>query len=121
MSQFGAIPFKVFAERGRWPLPERDRDGIPRYRARVRCSVANYRALQDAVSLVTVKRALGGFLGTAVVEAGPAAQTLTVPAARGTTHSFLALLVAVSAETSGHESDRVDATCEWIVVGDITP
>jgi hypothetical protein len=121
MSSFGSIAFQVFADRGRWPMPERDRDGIPRYRARIRCSLAGYQALQDAVSLVTVKRALGGFQGTAVVEAGPPAQMLTVPAARGTTQAFLALLVALSAETSGQETSRVDADAEWLLVGDITP
>lgn len=123
-SSFGVADFNVMADqRGLWPLPERDADGVPHYRATVKTlSETEYKNLQNNVSLVTMKRGLGGFDFVASVEAGPSSATLQVPIMAGELQSFTALLVSVTPKMSGRKANHFECVCDWLILSsDITP
>lgn len=122
-SSFSGTNFRVIATSpGFYPLPERDADGLPHYRATVKlASATDYKALADLVSLVTLKRALGSYAFVAVVDAGPSSATLSVPVAAGTLGAFTALLVACKPISSGRQTTDFRADCDWAILSDSTP
>lgn len=123
-SSFGSVEFLIVAnERGFFPLPERDADGAAHYRATVKlASAADYRALADAVCLVTLKRALGSFAVVASVEAGPGSDTLAVPVEAGAAlGTFTAVLVGLTPRASGNRAGDYRAEADWLLLTDVTP
>lgn len=123
-STFGATGFRVFGDgSGFFPLPVRDNDGIPHYRASIHlASDADYAAMQDALSIVSVRRALGSFGFVATVEAGPASADLVVPIGAGTLGTFRALLVGLTPKASGSKATDMRADADWLLVSDdLTP
>lgn len=122
MSSFGSAAFKVYPDNGRWPLPSHDSDGTAHYRADVALeSAAAYAALADALCLVTVKRALGSFAVAVQVDAGPGSDTLTVPTRLGTAQAFTAVLVGFTPQASGRVVEQYKASCDWVILSEVTP
>lgn len=128
MSVWGSADFKVFAdEKGYYPLPERDGDGIKHYRARVRPnSETEYKNLANNVSSdVTFKRARSSDAFMAMVDNGPAApaKVLVVPVRSGGYGAFLqAILVSCSALAHGAVATLFECTVDFAILdADITP
>jgi hypothetical protein len=96
-SFWGNADFYVVADnRGFWPLPERDSDGIPHYRATViPFSETEYKNLLNNVSLITVKRGLGAFDIEITVEAGQARTNCACPSTPGIAARFRRCSLAV--------------------------
>lgn len=116
--------FYVVADnRGFWPMPERDSDGVPHYRATViPFSETEYKNLQNNVSLITVKRGLGAFDLAITVEAGPGEDELRVPVDAGNRGSFQAILVSCAPKALGNRSGHFECVCDWVLTSsDITP
>lgn len=122
-SSFGSTEFRVMAkETGYYPLPERDGDGLPHYRATIRAdSATDYKALADAACLVTPVRALGSLAFVLRVDAGPGSATLEVPVEAGTLGTFTAVLVGFVPRAHGRDATDFRADCDWALLTDVTP
>jgi hypothetical protein len=123
LSSFSGVNFRVLGDQnGFYPLIVRDQDGAPRYKATIRLSSpSDYAALADAVSMVTVKRALGTFAYSVEIEAGPAPASLVVPINAKNLGTFTALLTAFSPRAFGRNVNDIRADAEWLILSDITP
>jgi hypothetical protein len=120
----GNADFYVVADnRGFWPLPERDSDGIPHYRATViPFSETEYKNLLNNVSLITVKRGLGAFDIEITVEAGPGEAELRVPVNSGNRGSFQAVLVGCTPRALGNRAGRFEVVVDFVLTSsDVTP
>ena len=131
MSTFNATSFRVIPDdRGNYPLPARDGDGIPHYRAKIRpIDEAAYKAIQDSVSIVTTRRGRGAFNFLFSVDAGPGEAALSVPVSPTAYGAFDAILVSFVAITGpergipgGVSAPYYEADADFIVTSDdITP
>jgi hypothetical protein len=133
MSSWRNADFRVIPDdRGMYPMPERDGEGIPRYKARVKPnSETEYKNLQNNVSMVTTRRGLGTYLFTFTIDAGVGEDDLIVPINSGQRGLYTAILVACSPLTYGrstmqtiddHTALYFECECEWIITqDDITP
>lgn len=115
---FGSTAFFVKGDQSFLPLPARDQDGALRWKATIRLSSqTDSDALAAAVSLVTVKRALGSFAFTAEIEAGPSSATLTIPVKAGATAAYAALLTSYAPRANGVNAARFEADAEFLILG----
>jgi hypothetical protein len=129
MSTWGSADFRVFAdEKGYYPLPERDGDGLKHYRARVRPnSETEYKNLANNVSSdVTFKRARSSDAFMAMVDDGPAApaKVLVVPVRGGGYGAFLQAILVSCSSPLAHGADATLFECQVdfaILDADITP
>lgn len=128
MSSYQGYEFRVRTSQNKWPLPERDSDGFPYYRATVVIeSEAAYKNLQDLVIIGEPVRSVYGFLYKFRVSAKKNPSTvvegdLIVPIKKGTYGTFTAILVAFSPTTSPYTQNRFEADATWLITSeDITP
>lgn len=128
MSSFQGHEFRIISFQGRWPMIERDSEGVPWYRATIRIeSETDYKLLADLAVQAQPIMALGGFTGkvrvlrkknTSTVAEGD----LIVPIRKGEQGTFTAVLASFRPETYGNRNQVFDADAEWVITSaDITP
>lgn len=124
MATFGSIAFDVDATDSVWaPAPQRDDAGFAFYAAALLVATeAAHRGMQNAVSVVTPKRALGSMAPTAIVLAGPGPAVLTVPSVAGSNAaSYAAVLVEYRATGHAFSDGLYRAEARWLLLSDLTP
>jgi hypothetical protein len=121
MSSFAGQPFRVIPQDGFYPEPEKDADGITRYRCRALIKSATALGnLRNRLAFVTLKRHRGSSAYTAHIDYGQSG-TLTVPLRGGTTQSFAALLVGMT-NVQGLGTMRKDeflADLEFVIMANV--
>jgi hypothetical protein len=133
MSSWRFADFRVIPDgRAMYPLPERDSDGVPRYKAKVKAkSETEYKNLLNNISIVTIRRGLGSFNFVYTIEAGVGVGDLYVPVKAGYLGYFEAILVKATPifygrgrvlKFPGDGDYYYELDCEWIITSDdITP
>jgi hypothetical protein len=128
MSTYQGHEFKVVPFQGRWPLIERDSEGVPWYRATIEMfDETDYKNLADLVVQGQPIMAGGLFRGKVRIGRKKNLSTiaegeLIVPIRRSEYGIFNAVLLKFSPETYGHLNQRFRADAEWCVTAeDITP